>query len=944
MQAQAASGDGPIGRGAWASRAAGPCGLVVLIVACFGPVLFDGRQFAFRDAGHFYYPLYWSVQQQWRAGLLPLWEPAEDGGIPLLGSPQAAVLYPGKLIYAALPYPWAARIYVIAHVLLAFAAMRALLRSWDVGGSGSTLAGLAYAFGTPVLFQHCNVIYLVGAAWAPLGFRSADRWLRLGRRWALIELAIVLAMQALGGDIEAAYLTALCAAGYAVGLASRRPSFWIWVAGIAAVLIGWALLVAGLGPRLALLRSMPARMVLAAAWGVALLALCVKGFRGRGRSPLGARMLGLAASGVLAVGLGAIQFVPVAENLAASGRWSETSTFDSQLFSLEPYRAVEWAWPNAFGSVLAGERFWLRAMPPIDDHRVWVPSLYFGTLPLALALGAAGFRGGPPWRGWLSAVAILGFLAALGKFADPSAWLGFGSGGSPYRLMAAVLPGFGGFRYPSKLLVFVGLAMSGLAGIGWDRLIEGSPRRATAWAAALLCLGLVALAIVGSARGPILKALDDSRLGGSSTFHGSFDPGGVWADMVWNLGHASIASALALAVIVLARARPVVAGAAAILILAVDLSVANAGLILTIPQEEFDRPSEAARIIRDAEGSRPSGGRVRIYRMSPWSPAPWDARPASRTRSAELASWERDTLFPTYGLPEGIDSMLAESGSVTHEDFESFFRPYFLRFDPSFAASLGLEPGAVVIGYPRWAFDLWNVRYFLLPLDPADWKQYNRALITFLDRTEPVYPRPGEAPDSPRLEDFQIRRNLDALPRTWTVHDFVAIDPEAKGSAELVQLATQYLARGPSSKAIPKSLEIDPRSAALIESKEPEALASYRPTGPASPSESPKIVDEGPTRVELSVTLERPGLVVLADRFDAGWRATIDGAPAVVLKANGLMRATAVGAGTHRIVYVYDPASIRLGAVISLMALIALAAACFWARRGEKDAGDPSRR
>ena len=54
----------------------------------------------------------------------------------------------------------------------------------------------------------------------------------------------------------------------------------------------------------------------------------------------------------------------------------------------------------------------------------------------------------------------------------------------------------------------------------------------------------------------------------------------------------------------------------------------------------------------------------------------------------------------------------------------------------------------------------------------------------------------------------------------------------------------------------------------------------------------------------------------------------------VVLKANGLMRATAVGAGTHRIVYVYDPASIRLGAVISLVALVALAAACFWARRG----------
>jgi hypothetical protein len=84
MQAPTASDDGPIGRGAWASRLAGLCGLVVLIVACFGPVLFAGRQFAYRDAGHFYYPLYWSVQQQWRAGLLPLrrWRDSPPGQSP----------------------------------------------------------------------------------------------------------------------------------------------------------------------------------------------------------------------------------------------------------------------------------------------------------------------------------------------------------------------------------------------------------------------------------------------------------------------------------------------------------------------------------------------------------------------------------------------------------------------------------------------------------------------------------------------------------------------------------------------------------------------------------------------------------------------------------------------------------------------------------------------
>ena len=153
----------------------------------------------------------------------PLWAPEANAGTPLLGNPTAAVLYPGKLVFFLLPYPWAVRVYVIGHVVLAFGAMWALLRGWQVSATGSVLGALAYAFGVPVLSQTSNVIFLVGAAWAPLGFLAADRWLRCGRRGAVPGLALVLAMQVLGGDPEAAYVTVVCAAGYAAGLAAARP-------------------------------------------------------------------------------------------------------------------------------------------------------------------------------------------------------------------------------------------------------------------------------------------------------------------------------------------------------------------------------------------------------------------------------------------------------------------------------------------------------------------------------------------------------------------------------------------------------------------------------------------------------------------------------------------------------------------------------------------------
>src|SRR4051794_28790255 len=96
--------------------------LLLLTLACFSPVLFQGRQFSYRDAGNFYYPLYLRVQQEWEAGRWPLWLPEENGGTPLLGNPSAAVFYPGKVLYA-LPYAWGARLYIVAHVLLAFANM-----------------------------------------------------------------------------------------------------------------------------------------------------------------------------------------------------------------------------------------------------------------------------------------------------------------------------------------------------------------------------------------------------------------------------------------------------------------------------------------------------------------------------------------------------------------------------------------------------------------------------------------------------------------------------------------------------------------------------------------------------------------------------------------------------------------------------------------------------
>ena len=76
-----------------------------------------------------------------------------------------------------------------------------------------------------------------------------------------------------------------------------------------------------------------------------------------------------------------------------------------------------------------------------------------------------------------------------------------------------------------------------------------------------------------------------------------------------------------------------------------------------------------------------------------------------------------------------------------------------------------------------------------------------------------------------------------------------------------------------------------------------------------------------PDRVRLDVEAERAGYVVLADAFDPGWRATLDGAAVPLLRANVAFRAVAVPPGRHVVEIVYRPRAVTLGLALTLLTL-----------------------
>jgi len=98
-------------------------------------------------------------------------------------------------------------------------------------------------------------------------------------------------------------------------------------------------------------------------------------------------------------------------------------------------------------------------------------------------------------------------------------------------------------------------------------------------------------------------------------------------------------------------------------------------------------------------------------------------------------------------------------------------------------------------------------------------------------------------------------------------------------------------------------------------------------TGPNAPSEHAevRIVTEKTTEVDITVQTDTPGYVLLADTYYPGWRVDVDGLPATICRANGAQRAAFVEPGEHRVQFRYAPASIRLGATISISTLVVVA-------------------
>jgi hypothetical protein len=136
--------------------------------------------------------------------------------------------------------------------------------------------------------------------------------------------------------------------------------------------------------------------------------------------------------------------------------------------------------------------------------------------------------------------------------------------------------------------------------------------------------------------------------------------------------------------------------------------------------------------------------------------------------------------------------------------------------------------------------------------------------------------------------------------------------------------------------------QFDPGKQVVLEESAPPSTATAGQAGmpvPLAQTEgslegTASIVADEPERLVCSVEVTQPGFLIIADAYYPAWRATVNDAPAQILRANYVFRAVPVPAGTSTVELRYVNRPVQLGLIVSVVAWFGSIAWLFWRRKG----------
>ena len=186
------------------------------------------------------------------------------------------------------------------------------------------------------------------------------------------------------------------------------------------------------------------------------------------------------------------------------------------------------------------------------------------------------------------------------------------------------------------------------------------------------------------------------------------------------------------------------------------------------------------------------------------------------------------------------------------------------------------------------------------------WIFFERFGSPLLDmiNTKYVLIPPSLSVQNPKLrlvfnKGIKIYENSDAFPRAFFVPEY----HYCATREDAYQTMATFTSSDFRHKVILESLPPDFR--------EPSATGEIK-------SEIETITYE-PNRIVLKVSADQKGLLVLSNNYHPGWRARVNGEETEILRANYIMQAVPIDAGTHKVEFLFRPRLIMAGIIITVV-------------------------
>ncbi len=158
--------------------------------------------------------------------------------------------------------------------------------------------------------------------------------------------------------------------------------------------------------------------------------------------------------------------------------------------------------------------------------------------------------------------------------------------------------------------------------------------------------------------------------------------------------------------------------------------------------------------------------------------------------------------------------------------------------------------------------------------------------------------------------EISHRTRSCALRSTYLPRAFIVPKAEVIDKGEILERMTRA--------------DFDPTHTVLLERKASLPHAGVKgPPKDFSPGYA-RIVSYSPDRLTLETRTPQPGYLFLSEVFYPGWKAFLDQHPIPILRGNYLFRVIALPPGEHRITFLLDPLSIKLGIGITGLTLFML--------------------